>query len=154
MRFTDPGALLTAAGTALGTTAWRSVSGDDVEHFAIAAPVPAWVKREALGPFGMAVVPGYLTLALATPFLADLLEVDGYGIGVDYGLDRVRFPVPVPVGSRVRAHGLLLSAHRHPQAIRAVVELRYECDAAISPTSVAQVVTLLLPSAADPGRSR
>ncbi len=152
MRFPDPAALLTAAGTELGATAWRPVTPDDVAHFAAVLGGDPWLHTDADrarsdGPFGRPVASGYLTLALATPFLAELLEVEGYGLDVDYGLDRVRFPAPVPVGSRVRAHGRLLSAHRHPPALRTVVELRYECDAAARTPCVAQVVTLLLPTA-------
>jgi acyl dehydratase len=91
-------------------------------------------------------VPGGLTVALAAVFVAELLEVAGY-VGVDYGLDRVRFPAPLAVGTPVRARGLLVEARCEGDALRTVVELTYETEDAGRTPCVAHVVTLLLPLA-------
>lgn len=150
MRFDSISGLISSPLVDLGVTDWIPVSRTDVVDFARVTRAPEWIhvdepraRRES--PFGTTVAHGYLTLSLATFFVTQLLQVDGLGLGVNYGLDRVRFPAPTRVGSRVRAAGALVSADAEPVGARTVVELVYECDAADKPVCVAQVVSLLLP---------
>lgn len=142
--------LVAAVGRELGPTDWVEISQDDVGKFADASRAHQWIhvdpdraRRES--PFGTTVVHGYLTLSLATYFLEELFEVDGFGLGVNYGLERVRFPDHVPVGSRLRVRGELLDARPHGDGIRTVVRLAYECEGRSQPPCVADVVSLILP---------
>jgi acyl dehydratase len=94
-------------GLELGPSAWREVSQERIDAFAAATDDPQWIhvdpERAASGPFGTTIAHGYLTLALLVPFASELLPVEGAELTVNYGLNRVRFPAPVPSGSRIRA---------------------------------------------------
>jgi acyl dehydratase len=93
-------------GLELGPSEWKSVEQERIDAFAAATEDHQWIhvdpERAAAGPFGTTIAHGYLTLALLVPFAYELLPVEG-GMAINYGLDRVRFPAPLPVGSRVRA---------------------------------------------------
>ncbi|GAA4418276.1 MaoC family dehydratase [Georgenia halophila] len=101
--FTDMPSL---AGTDLGFSDYRDVTQEQVNLFADATDDHQWIhvdpERAKSGPFGAPVAHGYLSLALVIPLSEELLQVDGVQVKVNYGLDKVRFPAPVPVGSRVR----------------------------------------------------
>jgi len=93
-------------GQELGPSSWLEVTQDRVNAFAEATDDHQWihvdVERAAQGPFGGTIAHGYLTLSLVIPFFSELLAVDGIKMGVNYGLDKVRFPSPVRVGSKIR----------------------------------------------------
>src|SRR4051794_38162478 len=96
--------LLDAVGRDLGQTRWYTITQEHVAKFADATRAHEWIhldveraKRE--GPFGGTVAHGYLTLSLATSFITELMGLPG-AVGVNYGLNRVRFPAPVPVGNQ------------------------------------------------------
>ncbi len=93
-------------GLELGPSEWKEIAQQRIDAFAEATEDHQWIhvdpERAAAGPFGTTIGHGYLTLSLLVPFAYELLPVEG-GMALNYGLDRVRFPAPVPVGSRVRA---------------------------------------------------
>jgi acyl dehydratase len=93
-------------GASLGSGPWREISQDQINRFADATTDHQWIHvdpaRAATGPFGRTIAHGYLTLSLIPALLDDLLHVNGAGQAINYGLDKARFPAPVPVGSRVR----------------------------------------------------
>jgi acyl dehydratase len=93
-------------GQELGPSSWLEITQDRVNAFAEATDDHQWihvdVERAAQGPFGGTIAHGYLTLSLVIPFFSELLAVDGIKMGVNYGLDKVRFPSPVRVGSKIR----------------------------------------------------
>lgn len=93
------------AGAELGPSSWIDVTQERVDRFAAATGDPQWIHvdptRAAEGPFGTTIAHGFLTLALVVPMLDELLPPTG-GIAINYGVDRVRFPAPVPCGSRIR----------------------------------------------------
>ncbi|MCM4078708.1 MaoC family dehydratase [Paractinoplanes hotanensis] len=93
-------------GQELGPSSWLEITQDRVNAFAQATDDHQWihvdVERAAQGPFGGTIAHGYLTLSLVIPFFSELLAVDGIKMGVNYGLDKVRFPSPVRVGSKIR----------------------------------------------------
>ena len=151
LRFDSLEQLLAASRAELGRTDWVTVSQDDVASFADATRAHEWIhtdpERAAReGPFGTAVAHGYLTLALATHFQTQLLQSPPGFVGINYGLERVRFPAPVPVGSRVRALGELVGATPFAAGARTLVRLTYECDATEKSPCVADVVSLVVPT--------
>lgn len=99
-------------GADLGSTEWLTIHQDRIDSFAAATEDRQWIHtdpaRAAEGPFGTTIAHGYLTLSLVSSFLLDLLVVTDAVICVNYGLDRVRFPSPVPSGAEVRGSGQLL----------------------------------------------
>ncbi|MEU8821934.1 MaoC family dehydratase [Actinoplanes sp. NPDC048796] len=98
--------LKTLTGKDLGHSAWLEVTQDRVNQFAEATGDHQWihvdVERAKQGPFGAPIAHGYLTLSLVIPFFSELLQVGGVSMGINYGLDKVRFPSPVKVGSKIR----------------------------------------------------
>ncbi len=96
-----------AVGRDLGTSDWLEITQERVDQFADATGDHQWIhvdpERAAAGPFGGTIAHGYLTLSLSNALLPEIVEVRGVSMGVNYGANKVRFPAPVPVGSRIRA---------------------------------------------------
>jgi acyl dehydratase len=94
-------------GLELGPTEWREIEQSRIDEFASATDDPQWIhvdpERAAAGPFGSTIAHGFLTLSLLVPSAYELMPVEDAKLTVNYGLNRVRFPAPVPVGSRIRA---------------------------------------------------
>ena len=113
-----PADLLDLVGRPIGVSAWHEISQDRVNMFADATGDRQWIHvdpaRAAAGPFGGPIAHGYLTLALAPLFISDVLVVDRLEAALNYGLNKVRFPAPVPVGSRLRG-AVTLRARAHGQ---------------------------------------
>ena len=145
------GAVDLEPGQDLGVTEWITISQEDVWKFADATRAKEWVhvdveRARRDSPFRNTVAHGYLTLGLATPFVTELVGIDPESaVGVNYGLDRVRFPEPVPVGSRVRARGRVKVVEPHGQGVRLVTNLTYEIEGVAKPACVAEVISLILP---------
>jgi len=95
------------AGTELGPSRWVEVDQARIDNFAAATEDSQWIhtnrERAAAGPFGTTIAHGFLTLSLLPDLWFEVAGDGGYSVTVNYGLNRVRFPAPVPVGSRVRA---------------------------------------------------
>src|SRR5438309_11953675 len=112
--FDSPKDVLDAVGTKLGPTAWVTITQPQIDKFADATLDNQWIhvdtERAKAGPFGAPIAHGYLTMSLAAHFLSQLVHVSGISMGINYGADKVRFPAPVPVNSRVRARRELLDA--------------------------------------------
>ncbi|MET7641587.1 MaoC family dehydratase [Streptomyces sp. NPDC005438] len=104
--------LRAAVGEELGTSDWLGIDQDRVDAFAEATGDHQWIhvdpERAAQGPFGTTIAHGYLTLSLLPLLTPQVLQVEGARMGVNYGCNKVRFPAPLPVGSRVRASVLLV----------------------------------------------
>ena len=132
-------------GTAdLGHSSWLEITQDRVNTFADATEDHQWIhvdpERAATGPFGGTIAHGYLTLSLLIPLWSELLTVEGITMAVNYGLNKVRFPAPVPVGSRVRAHGAIASVAEVKGGAEVVVDLTVEIEGRDKPACVAQAV--------------
>jgi acyl dehydratase len=101
--------VIALAGKDLGHTEWREITQDRVNLFADATNDHQWIHTDAArarnGPFRGTIAHGYLTLSLLIPLFSELLTVNGFGMSVNYGLNRVRFPSPVPVGVKIRLRG-------------------------------------------------
>lgn len=132
------------AGTALGHSSWRRITQEDVSAFARLTGDEQWIhvdaERAATGPFGATIAHGYFTLALSTRLLDEVVSVEGAAMVLNYGSDRVRYPAPVPVGSRVRALVELASAAGIPGGVQATFRLTFEVDGQRKPGCVADIV--------------
>ena len=137
-------------GQALGTSPWFEVDQARINAFAEVTGDPQWIhvdpQRAAQGPFGSTVAHGFLTLSLLPWFLERSFEVEGSRMGVNYGLNRVRFPSPVPVGSRVRARLKLLACEPiDHQGMQMTWEVTVEREGAAKPVCVAESIARRYP---------
>jgi len=129
----DPASLLDMVGADLGTTDWVELSQQRIDTFADATGDHQWIHVDveralAESPFGGPIAHGYLTLSLVNLFLPQLVEVRGASMGVNVGLDKVRFPAPVPAGSRVRGTGKVVSAEEARGGVQVVVRVAVEVE--------------------------
>jgi acyl dehydratase len=117
-----------------------------VDRFADATGDHQWIhtdpERAASGPFGGTIAHGFLTLSLTPKVVADVLLIGDMQAALNYGLNKVRFPAPVPVGSNVRAAVGIASAQQKPSGIEVVFNVRFESDAATKPVCVAESLVL------------
>src|SRR3954466_5118530 len=125
--FDGPKALLDSIGADLGTTDWITITQDQINKFAEATLDNQWIhvdtERAKAGPFGAPIAHGYLTMSLASHFLAELVRVEDISMGINYGTEKVRFPSPVPVGSRLRGRGEILDAKEVPGGVQATTRI-------------------------------
>jgi len=133
------------AGADLGRTGWLEVTQERVNTFADATGDHQWIhvdaQRAAAGPFGGTIAHGYLTLSMVIPLFGELLEVRGISMGINYGLNKVRFPTPVPVGSKVRLAAQLGAVEdAGVNAVQVVADFTVEIDGAAKPACVAQAI--------------
>jgi acyl dehydratase len=143
-------ALREASGEHLGYSNWHVVNQEQVDQFADATGDHQWIhvdpERAAAGPFGGTILHGYLTLALVPRLGADIWRVSGLALGVNYGCNKVRFPSPVRVGSRVRAGAELMSVSEVPLGVQVVLRYVVEAENSEKPACVAETVVLLVPA--------
>lgn len=129
-----------AVGTHLGHSDWLEITQDRVNLFADATGDHQWIhvdpERAAKGPFGAPIAHGYLTLSLSNLFLPQIVEVQGFSMGVNYGTDTVRFPAPVPVGSRIRAGAELTEVTPIQGGIQTRIRITIEVEGATKPSCV------------------
>jgi acyl dehydratase len=139
--------LTAAVGTHLGHGDWLTIGQARIDTFADATDDYQWIhvdpERAAAGPFGSTVAHGYLTLSLVPALLSGLVEYAGWPVKINYGTDRVRFPSPVPVGSRVRAGAELVAVRPSGAGIQVVLQVTVEIEGRDKPALVAQTITLL-----------
>jgi acyl dehydratase len=133
------------AGHDLGYSDWLEISQQQVQLFADATGDQQWIhvdpERAATGPFGGTIAHGYLTLALVIPLFGELLEVRGVRMSVNYGLEKVRFPSPVPVGSKIRLGAKVVSVDEvAADGVQLVLDFVVEIDGQDKPACVARVV--------------
>ncbi|MFI8950042.1 MaoC family dehydratase [Streptomyces sp. NPDC053750] len=124
----------------LGTSEWIEVTQERVDTFADATGDHQWIhvdpERAAAGPFGAPIAHGYLTLSLFIPLFTELLDVRGVTTKVNYGLDKVRFPAPVKVGSRIRLTGRLAEVTDVPGGVQIAVDGTLEIEGGTKPAAV------------------
>ncbi|MEV4072386.1 MaoC family dehydratase [Nonomuraea fuscirosea] len=142
--------LKAAVGESFGPTEWRTVTQDQVNLFADATDDHQWihvdVERAKEGPFGGTIAHGYLTLSLLPSFMFALIKVNGIAMGVNYGLNKVRFPRPVPVGGRIRALGELTDVKGTPAGYLANLKVTIEIEGEKRPACIAETLSLYVPA--------
>ena len=137
--------LKTLAQQDLGHTDWLEIDQNRVNLFADATDDHQWIhvdpERAAEGPFGGTIAHGYLTLALLIPLMTELLDVQGVRMSINYGLDKVRFPAPVPVGAKIRLKGTVASVDDVPgDGVQVTVDFTIEIEGSEKPACVARGV--------------
>jgi len=133
------------AGQDLGVSEWLEITQERVNTFADATDDHQWIhvdpEKAKAGPFGGPIAHGYLTLSLVIPLWTKLLTIEGIGMAVNYGLNKVRFPAPVPVGSRIRLAARVAEARAVAgDGVEIVADLTVEIDGGAKPAAVAQAV--------------
>ncbi|MGA0145520.1 MAG: MaoC family dehydratase [Ilumatobacteraceae bacterium] len=127
-------------GKHLGYSEWITVDQERVNLFADATGDHQWihvdVERATSGPFGAPIAHGYLTLSLSNYFLPQIVEVQGFSAGVNYGVDKVRFPSPVKVGSRVRAGAELAAVSDVTGGLQTTIVITIEVEGSPKPACV------------------
>jgi acyl dehydratase len=140
-----------AAGTHLGYGGWHTISQDRIDLFAEATGDHQWIHvdpvRSATGPFGSTIAHGYLTLSMIPLLVGDVYRVGGLRMGVNYGSDRLRFPSPVPVGSRLRAGVELVRVRPGGAGVQALTRITVERQGSDKPVCVTDALTLLVAEA-------
>ena len=148
--FAGPDELLRSVGRRLGHSDWVSVDQARIDMFAEATGDRQWIhvdpEAAAAGPFGSTIAHGYLTLALTNMLLPQIVRVDGISMGINYGVDRMRFPQPVPVGSRLRASATLTAADELPvdAGVQTVITITVEIEGQAKPACVVESVSRFL----------
>jgi acyl dehydratase len=129
-------------GAELGVSDWHLVTQENVDRFAAVTGDDQWihvdVERARESPFGGTIAHGYYTLSLAPRFSYDMFKFEGFAFGVNYGLNRVRFPSPLPVGDRVRMRARLLAVDDVPGGAQITTELTFEREGGDKPVCVAE----------------
>jgi len=146
--FESIGDLERAVGTQLGHSEWHTVTQSQIDLFAEATGDHQWIhvdpERAAHGPFGRTVAHGHLTFSLVPRLASQIFEVEGPRMAVNYGSNKVRFPEPVPVDSRIRARADLLSVTRGDSGAQVTVRVVVEREGSARPVCVAEVVSVLV----------
>ncbi|MGI5374242.1 MaoC family dehydratase [Streptomyces sp. CA-251387] len=142
--FTSVDDLKAAVGEQLGYTDWLEIDQKRIDLFAEATGDHQWIhvdpEKAAAGPFGTTIAHGYLTLSLLPLFGPQLIKVEGVKMGVNYGTNKVRFPSPVPVGSRLRATGKISNVEDVQGGAQLTVAYTVERDGGDKPVCVAESV--------------
>jgi acyl dehydratase len=135
-------------GQELSLSEWVTIDQTRIDRFADAVGDHQWIhvdaERAAAGPYGRPIAHGHLTLSMLSTFLTPLLEIDGVSMGLNYGINRVRFPHPVPVDSRIRARITIESVDETSHGVRLGLACVLEIDGVDKPACVAHPVALLI----------
>lgn len=143
--FSSPEQAVAAIGQNLGSSDWLAIDQKRIDTFAEATGDHQWIHVDPVlakdGPFGTTVAHGCLTFSLINGFLPELFKAEGMKMGINYGCDRLRFPAPVPVGSKVRAVGELVNAELLAgNAVQTTVRVTIEIEGSAKPGCVADMV--------------
>lgn len=142
---THPEDLLDLVGTELGTSDWVEIDQERINLFADATDDHQWIHvdpdRAAQGPFGTTIAHGFLTLSLLIPMMEQIVSVTNKTSSINYGLDKVRFPAPVPVDAKVRTRATLAEATQIPGGVQIVVDCVMETSEGDRPVCVARAIS-------------
>ncbi|CAM04622.1 acyl dehydratase [Saccharopolyspora erythraea NRRL 2338] len=146
--FANRDEVVAAKGEKLGTSDWLTITQEQVNQFADATLDHQWIhldaERAAQGPFGGTIAHGFLTLSLLPALNAQTYRFEGVKMGINYGLNKVRFPHPVPVGARVRSHTELADVAENDQGLQLTVNVTIEIEGVDKPACVAESLSRLV----------
>ena len=148
IQFESTEALLSAVGTTAGPTDWITITQDQINQFAEATLDNQWIhvdtERAKAGPFGGPIAHGFLTASLAAYFLGQLVRVRNISMGINYGVNKVRFPSPVPVNSKLRATAEILEVTEVSGGVQATTKITIERDGGDKPAAIVETVSRYL----------
>jgi acyl dehydratase len=143
--FPDVDALLQATGSHLGYTDWLTIDQARINLFADATGDHQWIHVDEAkakeGPFGATIAHGYLTLSMTNLFLPQLITVENISMGINYGVNKVRFPSPVRVGSRIRGGAEVASVEPVAGGVQCIIRITVELAESDKPACVVENVT-------------
>ncbi|MGW0038702.1 MaoC family dehydratase [Gordonia sp. NPDC003376] len=146
--FSSLESLKAAIGEDLGSGEWLEITQDRVDAFADATGDHQWIhvdpERAKSGPFGAPIAHGFLTLSLLPDLAGSIFTVEGPKLVINYGLNKVRFPNPVPVGSRIRANAVITEIEETPKGVTMVVRNTVEIEGVDKPACVAENVRVMV----------
>ena len=146
--FATPDDLAAAVGSHLGHSDWVTIDQARIDQFADATGDHQWIHvdpvKAAEGPYGTTIAHGYLTLSLTNLFLPEIVDVQGISMGINYGVNKVRFPAPVPVGSRLRGAAVLTSVEEVAGGVQAVIPITVEIEGGSKPACIVESVSRYL----------
>jgi len=138
-----------AVGSHVGYSDWHTVTQEQVDRFAEATGDHQWihvdVERAKDGPFGTTIAHGYLTLSLLPMLVGEVYTIEGVKMGVNYGANKLRFPAPVPVGSKVRAGVSLLEVTPNALGYQIATRVTIEREGGDKPACVVDVLAVVVP---------
>lgn len=148
--FKTPLDMTQAVGQVLGESEWLEIDQDRINLFAEATGDHQWIhvdpERAKDGPFGATIAHGYLTLSLVNLFLPQIVDVQGIKMGVNYGCEKIRFPSPVTVNSKVRGVGELTDVSEVKGGIQAVIRVTVEIEGSDRPACVVDTISRYYPA--------
>jgi len=137
-----------AKGESLGLSDWHKITQEQVNAFADATGDHQWIHvdidRAASGPFGGTIAHGYLTVSLLPILSVEIFRIENLTMGINYGLDRVRFPSPVPTGSSIRAEATLTDVKQTHLGSLASIRMRIEIEGQEKAACVADTLSLFV----------
>ena len=143
-----PDELKALVGQHVGTSPWMDITQERVNLFAEATGDHQWIhvdrEKAANGPYGKTIAHGYLTLSLVPVLVQQIYQVTGLSMQVNYGVDKLRFPAPVPVGSRIRAGAELIKVDRNDKGGRATVRVTVEVQGSDRPACVVDTIAAMV----------
>lgn len=136
----------TYMGKEIGVSDWFDVTQERINAFADATGDHQWIhvdieRAQKESPYKTPVAHGYFTLSLAPKFMWEIYKMEGVKMGVNYGVNKVRFPAPVPAGSRVRMHAVLQELEDIENGVQAIMQLTFEREGQDKPVCVAESVS-------------
>jgi acyl dehydratase len=138
--------LTAAKGEMLGHSNWHEVTQDQVNAFADVTGDHQWIhvdpERAASGPFGTTIAHGYLTISLLPVLMTEAFRIENLTIGINYGMDRLRFPAPVPTGSKIRAEVTLTDIKQTPLGWLASIRVRIQIEGQKKAACIADTLSL------------
>ena len=149
--FKTPADLKSAVGQHIGYSEWLTITQERINQFADATGDHQWIHVDPVrakdGPFGACIAHGYLTLSLVNLFLPQIVEVRGIRMGVNYGVDKVRFPAPVRVGARIRGGGELINVEEVKGGVQATIRVTVDIEGSDRPGCVVDTISRFFPQA-------
>lgn len=146
--FEGTASLTASVGEHLGYSDWITVDQDRIDRFADATGDHQWIhvdpEAAAAGPFGATIAHGYLTLALTNLFLPQIITVEGISMGINYGVNKVRFPMPLRVGSTIRGGAEIASVDEIAGGVQCIIRITVEIEGEDKPACVVENVTRYL----------
>lgn len=141
--------LRAAANTRIGYSSWHTLTQKRIDAFADATGDHQWIhvepSRAADGPFGATIAHGHLLTSMIPMLVWEVYTVDGVRMGINYGSNKIRFPSPVPVGSRIRAAVEIKGVDSVPSGVQVVAAVTIERENADKPVCIAEIVSIYVP---------